>query len=365
MPQSCTASSTQALVHWPNLLRAYRAAALGKQASEAVAHFAFNPGEHLLRLQRQLQAGCWQPGPYTQFAMHEGKRRWIAAAPFADRVVHHALMQVVQPRFEATFSPHSFANRVGMGTHRAINRLQGLAQQHRYVLRLDIQRHFQSIDHAVLLAILDRRIPEPGLRVVMRAIVASGQGVMDPASPDPGWLYPGDDLLALTRPRGLPVGNLTSQHWSNVYLHGLDMFCQRSLGCQAYVRYVDDFVLFHDDKAVLAHWCQRIVAYLATQRRLRVHERCAQAQLCTAGIPWLGMVVHPTHRRIKARKVVQATRHLQTLYDAWCAGTISYGEYDASVQGWINHVRHADTLGLRMHVLGRFELAGRDIRRKK
>lgn len=351
-------------IAWPNLLAAYIAAARGKHASEGVARFAYHAGEAVLRLQRALAAGTWQPGGYVQFPLHEGKRRWFSAAPFADRVVHHALLQVVERRFEATFCDASYANRRGRGTHRAIGRLQQHARRHRHVLRLDVQRHFASIDHAILLELLGRRIPEPGLQRVVRAIVASGEHVADPAEPPPQWLFLGDDLLALARPRGLPVGNLTSQHWSNVYLHPLDEFCTRTLGCHAYVRYVDDFALFHDDPAVLAGWLPRIVAFLGRRLRLRLHEHSAQVQACAAGIPWLGMVVYPDRRRIKGRKVVEGTRRLQHLYDAWRRGAISFGEFDASVQGWIAHVRHADTLGLRDHVLGRFELAGRSLQRE-
>jgi RNA-directed DNA polymerase len=348
-----------AFTAWDNLLAAWRAASAGKQRSAAVARFGFNPGEQLLALQAGLRQQTWQPGAYVQFAIRETKRRWISAAPFEDRIVHHALMQVIEGRFEDTFSPTSFANRVGRGTHRAVNRLQALAGRHPWVLRLDIQRHFQSIDHALLLKALEARVPEPPLRRVIRLIVASGELVADPEAPDPGWLYPGDDLLALARPRGLPVGNLTSQHWSNVYLHALDDFCQRGLGCRAYVRYVDDFALFSDNKAVLLDWRSQIEDFLARRLRLRIHERAAHALPCAAGIPWLGLVVWPDRRRVKARKVVQATRRLQGLYDAWCEGAISFAEFDASVQGWIGHVRQADTLGLRQHMLGRFEISGR------
>lgn len=329
-----------------------------------MARFAFRPGEHLLHLQQALASGQWRPGAYVQFAIHEGKRRWISAAPFADRVVHHALLQVVESRFEAGFIADSYANRIGKGTHRAVHRLQQFARGHRFVLRLDIQRHFPSIDHAILSSLLDARIPEPRLRQVIRLILASGEQVADPEQAGPGRLYPGDDLLALARPRGLPVGNLTSQHWSNVYLHPLDEFCLRTLRCKAYLRYVDDFALFHDDKAVLAEWRLRLIDFLARRLRLRIHENAAHAQICAMGIPWLGFVVYPDHRKVKARKVVLGTRRLQALYDAWCAGQVSFGEFDASVQGWINHVRHADTLGLREHVLGRFELAGRSLKRR-
>jgi hypothetical protein len=135
--------------------------------------------------------------------------------------------------------------------------------------------------------------------------------------------------------------------------------CEGLCACCAYLRYVDDFALFHDDKAQLAQWRAQIIDFLATRLRLRLHERAAQALPCSAGIPWLGFVVYPGQRRVKARKVVQATRRLQALYDAWGRGDISFGEFDASVQGWINHVRYADTLGLRAHVLAKFPLEAR------
>ena len=102
--------------------------------------------------------------------------------------------------------------------------------------------------------------------------------------------------------------------------------------------------------------------FLARRLRLRVHEGSAQVQACADGIPWLGFVVFPDHRRVKSRKVVEATRHLGDRHAAWCAGEISFAEFDASVQGWINHVRYADTWGLRRHVLGRLPLEGRPLR---
>jgi len=273
-------------------------------------------------------------------------------------VVHHALCRVIEPRFEPGFIGDSYANRLGKGTHRALDRLQHFAQRHRHVLRLDVRQHFPRIDHQILLALLWRRIPEPGLRRVVECIVASGA---DTAAAAPGELFEGDDLLALCRPRGLPIGNLTSQFWSNCYLDPLDQFVRRSLRCAAYLRYVDDFALFHDDKATLQAWGDALQAFLGTRLRLRVHTRSAQVLRCAAGIPWLGFVVYPEHRRVKARKVVATTRRLRGLHQAWRRGEISFAEFDASVQGWIEHVRHADSWGLRQHVLGGFALEGRDL----
>ncbi|HEX4946840.1 MAG TPA: RNA-directed DNA polymerase, partial [Blastocatellia bacterium] len=163
--------------------------------------------------------------------------------------------------------------------------------------------------------------------------------------------FPGDDLFAVNRPRGLPIGNLTSQFWSNVYLTPLDYFVTRTLGCTAYLRYVDDFALFSKSKHQLYVWKRALMEFLGTLR-LTIHEPQAQVIPCTHGIPWLGFVVYPTHRRIKARNVVKFSRRLRARWAEYCAGEITFAEFDASVQGWINHVRYADTWGLRQHVLG-------------
>ncbi len=348
-------------VDWDNLVRSYQLAASGKRGAAPVAAFEYGLGEHLLKLRRDLVAGTWAPGPYVHFAIHEPKRRWISAAPFADRVVHHALCRVMEPDFETAFIADSFANRIGKGTHRAVDRFQQLGRARTWVLRMDIRRYFPSIDHRILLEILERRTRDTRVSEVIRRIVASGADIHS-AEADMT-LFPGDDLLALARPRGLPIGNLTSQFWSNCYLDGLDHFVKRSLRCATYLRYADDFALFHDDKATLSAWRQEIIEFLATRLRLRIHENAAQIASCKAGIPWLGFVVYPDHRRVKARKVVAATRRLTARYDAWSRGDITFAEFDATVGGWINHVRYADSWGLREHVLSRFPLEGRHIRK--
>jgi len=152
------------------------------------------------------------------------------------------------------------------------------------------------------------------------------------------------------RPRGLPIGNLTSQFWSNVYLNDLDWFVQRELGCQNYLRYVDDFALFSDSKRELWAWKQALIERLG-QERLTMHEAEARVLPVEGGVPWLGFVVYPTHRRLKARNAVNFTSRLARNLDLYAAGQISFAELDASVLGWVNHVRYADTWGLREHIL--------------
>ena len=167
--------------------------------------------------------------------------------------------------------------------------------------------------------------------------------------------FAGDDLLAQCRPRGLPIGNLTSQFWSNCYLHPFDCFVKRELGCRAYLRYVDDFALFSNSKAELWAWkralCERLAAL-----RLCIHEESAQVMPTCVGSPWLGFVIDRERRLLKGRKARFATRHLGASYEAYCQGRLSFAEFDARVRGWLAHAAHGDTWGLREHLLDVFVL---------
>jgi len=335
------------IAEWDNLCRAARLAARGKRRTGSAAAFEYQIADRLIVLQEELYKKIYRPGGYCHFYIHEPKRRKISAAPFRDRVVHHALCNVIEPMFEARFIDHSYANRVGKGTHRAVDRLQRWARRYRYVLRLDVVQHFPSLDHAILRSTLARVVPDEAVLWLIDAILASGEGVL--SGEYTPVLFPGDDLDAIGRPRGLPIGNLTSQFWSNVYLNDFDWFVVRELGCAAYLRFVDDMALFSDSKKTLWAWKQAIVDRLARER-LTVHQPESQVLPTACGIPWLGFVVYPTHRRVKRRNAVKFTRRLTRLLDLYQAGRIPFAELDAGVQGWINHVRYADTWGLREHI---------------
>jgi len=157
--------------------------------------------------------------------------------------------------------------------------------------------------------------------------------------------FPGDDLFAVERPRGLPIGNLTSQFWGNVYLDQLDHFVKRELKCPAYVRFVDDFLLYADDKATLWRWRAALIDFLAGLR-LTLHETRCHPQPVGEGIPFLGFVVYPQHRRLKRRKGIEYRRRFRRLLLDYRQGRLSLDQLTASVQGWVNHVRYADTYRL-------------------
>lgn len=335
------------LTSWDNLLLAYRKAAKGKRGQANVALFEHRLEDNLLDLQDELQRKTYRPGRYVNFVIHEPKRRIISAAPFRDRVVHHALCNLIEPIFERSFIADSYANRKGKGNHRALDRCQQAARRYRYVLQADIRQFFPSIDHHILGGILARKIADPDVLWLANQIMRSGAGILSPAY-DMVY-FPGDDLLAAARPRGLPVGNLTSQFWANCYLNPFDHFVKRELRCPAYLRFVDDFLLFGDDLTALWGWKQAIEARLV-RYRLTIHPG-AQPKPVSEGIPFLGFVVYPDRRRLKRRKGVFYRRRLQQLVSDYADGIIDFERLTASVQGWVNHVRYGNTMGLRKAML--------------
>lgn len=337
---------------WENLHQAWRRARKGKRGREPAATFEFDLEANLIGLQRELRDKTYRPGLYNSFYIHDPKRRLISAAPFRDRVVHHALCNVMEPLFERRFIFDSYANRLGKGTHRALDRCQEFARRFRYVLPCDIRQFFPSIDHAILRATLCRVIADQDVMELVDRILESGVGVLSDEY-EMVW-FPGDDLWDALRPRGLPIGNLTSQFWANCHLDPFDHFVKRVLRCGGpsggYLRYVDDFLFFADDKATLWTWREAAVAYLA-DLRLSIHDSRAQPRPVTEGIPFLGFVVYPGYRRLKRRNVVNYRRRLRALLKAHQAGEISDGQLAASLLGWINHAQHGDTWGLREAIL--------------
>ncbi len=328
------------------MLSAYQKAAKGKRGQPHVAAFEYRLEDNLFALQDELRTLTYRPGLYNSFFIHEPKRRLISAAPFRDRVVHHALCRQIEPLFERSFSAACYANRKDKGTHRALDRAQQLSRRYRYVLQCDVRQFFPAIDHAILREIIFNKILDKNVLWLCDRILESGRGVL--AEEYEMVFYPGDDLLAALRPRGLPIGNLTSQFWGNVYLNGFDHFIQRELGCGAYVRYVDDFLLFSNEKRQLWDWLATVKERLA-QLRLTIHPG-AHPRPVMEGFPFLGFVLFPQCRRLKRRKGVYFARKLCRMIAAQRSGALKMDQVNASVRGWANYARFGNTTGLRKAV---------------
>ena len=208
-----------------SLLAAAMTAARGKRSRPDVARFLMNLEPELIRLARELDTATYHPGAYRTFEIRDPKPRQISAAPFRDRVVHHAFTRVVEPIFEASFSPDSYACRRGLGTHRAIHGAQHAAKRFKYALKCDIQKYFVSIDHPILVDFLEKRVDCPRTLDLARLIISSSN------EQEPRYCYfPGDTLFTPhERRRGLPLGNQTSQFFANVYLDPLDHFVRTEL----------------------------------------------------------------------------------------------------------------------------------------
>lgn len=336
-----------------NLFLAYRQARKGKRSRAGPSSFERVQEEELLALQTELLDQTYRPGGYRSFHIHDPKKRLISAAPFRDRVVHHALCRVMEPIWESRFIFDTYANRVGKGTHRALDRAQTFARRYQYVLQCDVRQFFPSIDHQYLKDEFARRIKDEQFLWLCGLILDSGEGVLSEEY-EMTW-FPGDDLFSAQRPRGLPIGNLTSQFWANVYLNDFDHYVKRSLKCPAYLRYVDDFLLFSDDKRELLGWRSQLIDRLAGLR-LKLHEESAQVFPARTGIPFLGFRIFPNYRRLKARKVIHFRRRLGWLIGRYRAGLLPYPKLNESLLSWVSHASHGDTWGLRRNLLGGLRL---------
>jgi RNA-directed DNA polymerase len=318
-----------------------------KRLKPDVARFNLNQEDELLQLQRELFEGTWVPGEYREFIVHEPKRRLISAAPYRDRVVHHALCNIIEPIFERGFIHDSYANRCGKGTHRAIQRCTQFARNNRYVLKADIRKYFPSIDHQILLSLLAKKIKDVDVLALSEKIISSAAETHESLI-----YYPGDDLLTpLLRRRGIPIGNLTSQFFANVYLNSMDHFIKRALKCCAYVRFCDDFLLFHSDKSVLVELKTRLADYLSCLR-LSLHDNKTQIFPVAQGIPFLGFTVYPDYRKLNRASALRFKRRLKRLQNAYAQEEITLKDVGRRIQSWINHAAFGDTYGLRRALLG-------------
>lgn len=326
------------LCSFEGLLRAAHQARHGKRFRPGVAAFHFHLETAICRLLRELEGGSYSPGAYRQFVIHQPKRRVISAAPYRDRVVHHALVNVLEPIFERSFIADSFACRRGKGTHAAVRRCREFARRYRYVFKADIRKFFPSVDHEIAKQLVARKIKDRRVLDLLGRIIDSSSG----QEPVVDW-YPGDDLFApLERPRGIPIGNQTSQFIANVYLDPLDHFVKERLGVRGYVRYCDDFLLFGSEKRRLALLRAAIAEFLLGLR-LRLHPRKNVIFPVADGIRFVGYRVFPTHVLLPKENVRRFRRRARRMQADYARGAIDAAAVKTRLMSWLGHARQADT----------------------
>ena len=326
------------VIAWENLLLAARKARRGKRNRGCGQRFELDLEYELLRLREELTARTYRPGEFRTHWITRPKPRLISAAPYRDRVIHHALMNVLEPILERHFHPHSYACRKGKGTHAAADRLRRLMRRHRYVLQCDVRKYFPSIDHEVLKRIFRRLIRDREVLSLMDLIVDHSnaqEAVVE--------YFAGDDLFSPhQRRRGLPIGNLTSQWLANWYLSALDFFVTDHVGIGAYVRYCDDFLLLDDDPGALRAALRKIVAKLATMR-LRLHEHRSSVVPARTGARFVGYRIWPTHRLIRKPNIRQFRRRVRWMRRAYARGEAAWRDIRLRLDSWIGHARQANS----------------------
>ncbi|MEG2882903.1 MAG: reverse transcriptase/maturase family protein, partial [Christensenella sp.] len=238
-----------------NLYQAWESARKGKRFRDEVMRFSSDLEANLIEIQNHLIYGSYKVGHYRPFYVYEPKKRLIMALPFKDRVVQWAIYRQLFPILDKQFIFDSYACRTGKGSHAAVDRLQyWLRQTERkpqryYYLKLDIAKYFYRVDHEVLVNILNRKIQDKRLMELFSRIINSEETKFGlPVGVDPDLCDPSDRLTEV----GMPIGNLTSQMFANLYLHELDLFAKHELKLHYYIRYMDDIIILHTDKQHLA-----------------------------------------------------------------------------------------------------------------
>ena len=334
------------ITSFDNLLLAAKKSQKGKRYKNSVLKFNYNLESELLRLKTELETKTYQPGKYKTFTIIDRKPRMISAAPYRDRIIHHALCNIIIPIFEKTFIYDTYANRINFGTHKALRRFTKFSRSSRYVLQCDIVKYFPSIDHQILKEIIRRKIKcQDTLWLIDQIIDGSNEQI--PVLTN----FPGDELLtSINRRKGLPLGNLTSQFFANLYLNNFDHFIKEELKVKKYLRYVDDFALFSDDKEFLATARQEIETYL-TNLRLKIHPVKSQLFQTKKGATFVGFRVLPDRIRIRSENLRTARKRLKQLQTDYRLGKIESSQIQKSLQSWFAHLDHGNTWHLKRKVL--------------
>lgn len=315
-----------------NLWLASWKAAKGKRYAQSVLTYQENLEENVAELRQQILNHKVEVGDYRYFKVYEPKERQICASAFREQVLHHALMNVCHERFERAQIFDSYASRKGKGTYAALDRAKRYTRQYEWFLKLDVRKFFESIHHDVLKTQLAHLFKEPELLAIFFQIINSYEARTD---------------------RGVPIGNLTSQYFANHYLSGLDHCIKETSGIKAYVRYMDDMVLWAADKTTLKKALQGINHFMET--KLQCTLKPAVLNRTKQGLSFLGYHIFPHYVRLLQKSKVRFIRKLQNIETHYQDGDWHEKACQQHVQPLIAFTTHADTKVFRENVLLRLQ----------
>ncbi len=327
------------IISLPNLYCAYGRAI--KSRKDATL-FEFNRDIHgnLWQLHLELLNKTYEPYPYTVFYVRDYKERRIMAPHFRDHVVHHAIHSWLERIYDASFIHDSYACRKGKGTHRAFFRLKKFAGMHNesdYFMKCDITKYFYSIDQHALLEIIRRKIKDESLLGLLEKIIGSH---CEEEAPD----HLKNSLVSVEAQRkGIPIGNLTSQLFANIYLNELDYFVKHKLRMKHYVRYVDDFAMLFGDKKSLHEAWRQIHVFLGNRLFLRLEKSKKQINRISFGVDFAGYVAFRHYVRVRTRNYRLFRVKLDDRMRKYSCGKLSQDNIHASLASYSGHLSHTNS----------------------
>ncbi len=333
------------IISLENLFAAWDAFRCDKRNRRDVQVFEMRLEENIFQLYRDLRARRYKHGPYSGFWIHDPKLRHIHKATVRDRILHHAVFTVLNPIFEPTFIADSFSCRIGKGTHKGIEKLahflrkiSGNGHDRTFALKCDIRKFFDTIDHNILLRILGEKIKDADTMWLMREIVESYSS----------------NASNLFERKGVPIGNLTSQIFANVYMNELDQFMKHKLKVKYYLRYTDDFVIVADSREYLVSLTAQIGEFLNNELALSLHPKKVVIRKFHQGIDFLGYVIFPKHILIRSKTKHRILKKLEKRMEEYRAGDITGLNFEQSLQSYLGVLSHADAYAMREELLNRF-----------
>ena len=336
---------------YENLVLAWKKARKGKILKQNVIDFENDLKNNLNLLRVELLLHAYQPRPLKTFILRDPKTRTISVSDFRDRIIHHAICNVIEPIFDKTFIFDSYANRKSKGTLAAVKRLKFLQRKvsrnktlvkkfnkrniRGFFLKGDIKKYFDTVDHEKLLKIIKRKIQDPELIFLMQKILFNYQ--------------------AKEKGKGMPLGNLTSQFFANVYLNELDQFIKHKLKVKYYLRYVDDFVILHNDKLELYFYKEKIEKYLQDDLHINLNADKSKIKPLARGIPFLGFRNYYHHRILRKKSTKRIYYKIYALEKDYHYRKINYDKIYDFLEGWCAYAKNANTFKLREKLLEQIE----------
>lgn len=351
------------IVSKENLYHSAYMASKNRRYRDTTADFNFRLEDEIGQLQEELMSKTYKHGEYRVFTIYDPKKRQIAAAPFRDRVVHHAVHDVIEPLLDKSFIYDSYACRKGKGTHKAVDRAQSFLRANRFCFHGDIKKYFPSIDHGILKKLVERRVEDRDLLWLFNEIIDSAVGLLtcQPVSGSRLTVSAENRTPKTEHQTGLPIGNLTSQFFANLYLNELDYFVKFDLRFHYYIRYMDDFLIFHNDERVMQEARSRIKEFLRERLNINLHENKSQIYKTAEGIKFLGFRIFKDYRRLAPDNVRRFKERLKMF--RWLfknEGVSAVEQIKDSVRCWVAHSKYANTVSLRRNIAKQFQcgLAG-------